>query len=86
MKDIHEFDGSFYLRVMGRMVQTGEPVTVEGTVRKAEINETEEVATIDVITGDGEIKIGGLVAAFEDVEAQEIFLGRERIPSADDFE
>ncbi|ERG97910.1 MAG: archaeal transcriptional regulator TrmB, partial [Haloquadratum sp. J07HQX50] len=34
----------------------------------------------------GEIKIGGLVAAFEDVEAQEIFLGRERIPSADDFE
>jgi sugar-specific transcriptional regulator TrmB len=86
VKDIHEFDGSFYLRAMGRMVQTGEPVTVEGKVRKAAINETEEVATIDVITGDGEVEIGGLVAAFEDVEAQEIFLGRERIPSADDFE
>ncbi len=81
VKDIHELDGEFYASVDGRDVETGEHRVVRGRVSKVDFEDTEEVATMTVETDDGEVSVGGRVAAFERIEAHEIHIGRDRIPS-----
>ncbi|WP_311171588.1 HTH-type sugar sensing transcriptional regulator TrmB [Halobellus ordinarius] len=80
VKDVRELEGPFYASVTGRDVETGDPVVVEGEVQTTRFEDTEEVASLNLETDDGVLEIGGLVAAFEDVEAQEILLGRDGIP------
>ena len=77
VKDIHEVDGEFEAVVTGRDVETGNEIRVEGTVVDYEYDASEQVAsfTVDDPKG-GRVTVGGLVAAFEDVEGQEIELRR----------
>ncbi|WP_049986961.1 HTH-type sugar sensing transcriptional regulator TrmB [Halobellus rufus] len=85
VKDVRELDGPFYASITGRDVETGDPIVVEGKIETARLEESEEVASLRLETDDGVLEIGGLVAAFEDVEAQEIILGREEVPDREQF-
>jgi sugar-specific transcriptional regulator TrmB len=80
VKDVRELEGPFYASVSGRDVETGEAIIVEGRVETYTFEESEEVASFVVETDDGPVDVGGLVAALESVEAQEILLGRDGVP------
>ncbi|QUO49121.1 MULTISPECIES: HTH-type sugar sensing transcriptional regulator TrmB [Halorubrum] len=82
VKDVREFDGEeFYATVEGRDIETGEEVTVRGKVVDVAFVDTEEVASLVVETESGRVEIGGRVAALEDVEGQEIVIGRDEPPA-----
>ncbi|QLG26539.1 TrmB family transcriptional regulator [Halorarum halophilum] len=77
VKDVHELDGDFRAVITGRNVETGNEVRVEGPVVEYEFDPSEQVASISVEDPEGgRVSIGGLVAAFEDIEGQEIRLDR----------
>jgi sugar-specific transcriptional regulator TrmB len=80
VKDVREMEGPFYASVSGRDVETGEAIVVEGRVETYTFEDTEEVASFVIETDDGPVDVGGLVAALESVEAQEILLGRDGVP------
>ncbi|WP_101294875.1 HTH-type sugar sensing transcriptional regulator TrmB [Halegenticoccus soli] len=80
VKDIRELGGEFYATVEGRDVETGNPIVVEGRVVDVAFEDTEEVAGMTIETDEGYVDVGGLVAALEDVEAQEIRVGRNSPP------
>jgi sugar-specific transcriptional regulator TrmB len=86
VKDVRELEGPFYASVSGRDVESGETVVVEGRVETYTFEDTEEVASFVVDTDDGPVDVGGLVAALESVEAQEILLGRDGVPDRSAFE
>jgi sugar-specific transcriptional regulator TrmB len=86
VKDIRELDGPFYASVSGRDVETGDAIVVEGRVETFTFEDTEEVASFIVETDDGPVDVGGLVAALESVEAQEILLGRNGVPDRDSLD
>ncbi|GAA0717538.1 sugar-specific transcriptional regulator TrmB [Halorubrum trapanicum] len=82
VKDVREFDDEeFYAAVEGRDIETGADVTVRGKVVDVAFVDTEEVASLVVETEDGRVEIGGRVAALEDVEGQEIVIGRGEPPA-----
>ncbi|MDQ2055058.1 MULTISPECIES: TrmB family transcriptional regulator [Halobellus] len=85
VKDVRELDGPFYASITGRDIETGDPVIIEGEVETTTFEETEEVASLRLKTDDGVLEVGGLVAALEDVEAQEIILGRDGVPEREQF-
>ena len=75
VKDIHEVGGEFEATISGRDVETGNEIRVEGAVVEYEYDTSEQVASFTVDDPDGgRVSVGGLVAAFEDVEGQEIEL------------
>lgn len=80
VKDIRDIGGEFYATVQGRDVETGNPIVVEGKVVDVSFVDTEEVASMVIETDEGPLEVGGLVAALEDIEAQELRLGRESPP------
>ncbi|MFC4359337.1 HTH-type sugar sensing transcriptional regulator TrmB [Halobium salinum] len=81
VKDIRELGGEFYATVEGRHVETGNDITVQGMVVSIDFEESEEVASMVVETEEGdEYSVGGLVAALEDIEGQDILLGRDEVP------
>jgi arylamine N-acetyltransferase len=86
VKDVREIEGPFYASITGRNVETGDPVLVEGQIETTTFEETEEVASLRLETDDGILEVGGLVASLEDIEAQEIILGRDGVPDRDSFE
>ncbi|QKY17957.1 TrmB family transcriptional regulator [Halorubrum sp. CBA1229] len=82
VKDVKEFgEDDFYAAVEGRDIETGEEVTVRGRVVDLAFEESEEVASLMVETASGRVEIGGRVAALEDVEGQEIVIGRDEPPA-----
>jgi sugar-specific transcriptional regulator TrmB len=81
IKDVQKLEGDVYARIEGRDIETGEPREVSGRVSRAEVTPEEEIASLVVETADGEVSIGGLVAAYEDVEAREITISREEPPA-----
>ena len=83
VKDIRGLGGDFYATVIGRDVETGASRTVSGKVVDVAFQESEEVAALTIETDDGRVEIGGLVAALEDIEGQEIHIGRETPPEPD---
>ncbi|ELK52298.1 MULTISPECIES: HTH-type sugar sensing transcriptional regulator TrmB [Haloferax] len=85
VKDIREIDGDFYASVSGRDIETGDPIVVEGRVIETAFEDTEEVASLHIETEEGVVEVGGLVAALEDVEGQEILLGRDEVPNRDEI-
>jgi sugar-specific transcriptional regulator TrmB len=86
VKDVRELEGPFYASVSGRDVETGETIVVEGRVETYTFEDTEEVASFVIETEEGSVDVGGLVAALESVEAQEILLGRDGVPDRSAFE
>jgi len=78
VKDIHEVGGEFEASISGRDVETGNEIRIEGPVVDYEFDASEQVASFTVDDPDGgHVSVGGLVAAFEDVEGQEIELRRQ---------
>ncbi|WP_416840972.1 HTH-type sugar sensing transcriptional regulator TrmB [Haloferax sp. DFSO52] len=86
VKDIREIEGDFYASVSGRDVESGNPIVVEGRVIETAFEDTEEVASLHIETDEGVVEVGGLVAALEDVEGQEILLGLDEVPDRDQFD
>ena len=80
VKDIAAFEGPLYATVEGRDVETGRSRVVRGRVVEVTHEETEEVANVTVEGEDGPVRVGGRVAALEDIEAREIHIGREEPP------
>ncbi|SEO69536.1 Sugar-specific transcriptional regulator TrmB [Halogranum amylolyticum] len=80
VKDVRDIGGEFYATVQGRDVETGNQTVVEGKVVDVSFVDTEEVASMVIETEEGPVEVGGLVAALEDIEAQELHLGRESPP------
>lgn len=66
-------------------METGDAIVVEGRVIETAFEDTEEVASLHIETDEGVVEVGGLVAALEDVEGQEILLGRDEVPDRDQF-
>jgi len=81
VKDLRDRDGEFYATVEGRDVVDGSPRVVQGRVVGTEFDDSEEVAGLTIETDDGRVTVGGLVAAYEDVEAREIRVGRDEPPA-----
>jgi len=83
-QELGETADAFYASVSGRDVETGEPVVVEGRIVETAFADTEEVASLVIERADGDrIDVGGLVAALEDIEGQEILVGRGSVPERD---
>ena len=61
-----------YATVSGREVLTGDPCEVQGRVADTRSSADEEVATLFLETDNGQVTVGGRVAAYEDIEAHEI--------------
>jgi sugar-specific transcriptional regulator TrmB len=85
VKDVRELDGPFYASVVGRDIESGDTVVVEGRVLQTRFEESEEVASLEIETEEGTVSVGGLVASLEDVEAQEILLGHDQVPNRDEI-
>jgi sugar-specific transcriptional regulator TrmB len=81
VKELAALEGDFYATIRGRDVETGEDVTVEGAVVDVNVDASEEVASLTVETDEGPVEVGGRVAALEDVEAQELLIGRGSVPT-----
>ncbi|ELY82202.1 HTH-type sugar sensing transcriptional regulator TrmB [Natrinema pallidum] len=84
VKDLIEEGGEFYATVEGRDVEVGGQRIVRGRVRDISFEVSEEVASLTIETDDGDVSVGGRVAALEDVEAHEIHIGRDEPPTLDD--
>ncbi len=80
VKDIRELGGDFFATVEGRYIETGEPAVIQGKVVDVTFQDSEEVASLIVETETGDVAVGGLVAALETLEGQEIHIGRESPP------
>lgn len=80
VKELQKLDGDFYATIEGRDIETGASRVVEGEVVGFSFEAGERVAGMKVRTADGEVTVGGQVAALEDVEAHEILVGRDSPP------
>jgi sugar-specific transcriptional regulator TrmB len=81
VKNLIEAGGEFYATIQGRDVKSGASRLVQGKVVDIAFEASEEVAGLTVESQDGgEVTIGGQVAAFEDLEAYEIRIGRDEPP------
>lgn len=81
IKELRDLDGTFHARVAGRWVDTAERCELTGRIVEATMEETGEVATLSLETGEGTVTIGGRLAAYEDLEAHELAVGRDGPPS-----
>lgn len=76
VKDLERSSGDVYAEVEGRDVTSGEPRTVAGPVVEVARDPTEQTAAFTVESDDGPVRIGGWMAALEDVEAHDILISR----------
>jgi sugar-specific transcriptional regulator TrmB len=72
IKDIEGVRADLYATVDGRDVVTGESRIVRGHITETHLSDDETLATITVATEDGDVRVGGRVAALEDIETREI--------------
>ncbi|ELY76295.1 HTH-type sugar sensing transcriptional regulator TrmB [Natrinema gari] len=84
VKDLIEEGGEFYATVEGRDVEVGGQRIVRGRIRDISFEVSEEVASLTIDTDDGDVSVGGRVAALEDIEAHEIHIGRDEPPMLED--
>jgi len=83
ISDLQALEGDFYAAIEGRDVETGDPRIVEGEIVEAEFGRNREVATLTMETEDSQIAVGDRVAAYEDIEAFTIYVGRDEPPELD---
>ncbi|MFB6107950.1 MAG: HTH-type sugar sensing transcriptional regulator TrmB [Haloplanus sp.] len=81
VKDLDGLAGEVYASVVGRDVETGEQVVVEGQVVAVDSDPSEQVATLTVEEADGRVTVGGRLAAYEDVEGWEFRVARDGVPT-----
>jgi sugar-specific transcriptional regulator TrmB len=80
ISDLQALEGEFYAAIEGRDVETGDPRVLEGRIVEAEFGRNREVATLTIQTENGRVAVGDRVAAYEDIEAFEINVGRGEPP------
>ncbi|WP_277540051.1 HTH-type sugar sensing transcriptional regulator TrmB [Haloarcula laminariae] len=80
ISDLAALEGEFHATIEGRNVATGDDWVVEGRVGTVSFGPNRSVATLVVETEDGPVDVGGQVAAYEDIEAYEIRVGRDAPP------
>jgi len=80
VRDLQNSDGQFYASVRGRDVESGDPRQAEGEIVDIDVSTNRQTAAITLDVGDGTVDIGGQAAAFEDVEAYELVIGRGSPP------
>ena len=80
VKELQELEGDFHATIEGRDIETGASRVVEGTVVGFSFEGGERVAGMTVETDEGEVTVGGQVAALEDIEAHEIQVSRTGSP------
>ncbi|MFB6308602.1 MAG: HTH-type sugar sensing transcriptional regulator TrmB [Haloarculaceae archaeon] len=80
ISDLQQFEGEFYATIEGRDVESGDHWVVEGRITESSFSNNREIATLVLETEDGEVDVGGQVAAYEDIEAHEIRIGRDEPP------
>ncbi len=83
VKDLIDEGGTFYATILGRDVETGHERTVDGEVTDVSFELSEEVAGLTLKGQEGTVTVGGRVAAYEEIEAHEIHIGRRRPPDID---
>jgi len=83
VRDLQNSDERFYASVRGRDVESGDPRTVEGEIVDIEVSTNRQTAAITLDIGEETVDIGGQAAAFEDVEAYELVVSRDRPPGLD---
>jgi sugar-specific transcriptional regulator TrmB len=77
VEDLQAAEGDdLYAAVRGRDVVTGDDRTVAGRVVEVTLEAGYERAALTVDDGNGLVDVGGRAAALEDIEAQEIHVGR----------
>lgn len=76
VNDLHRLSGEFEATITGRDVATGEIREVSGRVQTVDEDPNRVTSTLVVETGDGEVEVGGQMAAYEDIEAMEIEISR----------
>jgi len=81
ISDLTALDGECYATIEGRDVETGDHWVVQGRVAEASFGTNREVATLVVESDDGRVDVGGQVAAYEDIEAYQIRVGRDAPPT-----
>jgi len=81
ISDLTSLEGEFYATIEGRDVESGEHWVVQGQVDEASFSSNREIATLVVETAEGRVDVGGQVAAYEDIEAYEIHVGRDEPPA-----
>ena len=81
ISDLAALDGEFYATIEGREVESGDSWVVKGRVGEVSFGPNREVATLVVETDDGQVDVGGQVAAYENIEAYEIRVGRDAPPT-----
>jgi sugar-specific transcriptional regulator TrmB len=81
ISDLTSLEGEFYATIEGRDVESGEHWVVQGKVDEASFSSNREIATLVVETDEGRVDVGGQVAAYEDIEAYEIHVGRDEPPA-----
>jgi len=74
--DLHELEGPFQVSVEGREVETGRRTSLEGWIVDVSFGANRETAALTVETAEGLVDVGGQLAAFEDVEADELVVDR----------
>lgn len=76
ISDLRDGDDDYRVTVEGRDVRTGDPRTVEGPVTHTTLDDGGGVACLTVAAPEGEVTVGGRVAALEDVEAHTVVVER----------
>jgi sugar-specific transcriptional regulator TrmB len=76
VEEMQALDGPLRASVEGRDVLSGEPRDVAGEVVGTTLNDEESIAGFTLATDEGEVRVGGRVAALEDVEAHEVTIER----------
>ncbi len=84
VKDVIDEGGEFYATIEGRDVAVGGSRVVQGLVTDVSFEVSEEVASLTLETDDGDLTVGGRVAALEDIEAHEIRIGRHKPPALEE--
>ena len=84
VKDVIDEGGEFYATIEGRDFAVGGSRVVQGLGTDVSFEVSEEVASLTLETDDGDLIVGGRVAALEDIEAHEIRIGRHKPPALDE--
>ncbi len=78
--ELARIEEPIYVAIEGRRVETGRSCHIEGRIAETTLEERRQIATITVETEDGAVRVGGRLAAYEDVEAHRIAADRGSTP------
>jgi len=84
VNDLSNYEGEFYASIAGRDVVTGDRRVIHGMIVDVTVSSHLEEASFVVETETARVEVGGQVAAYEDIEALDIRIGRGEPPGGID--